>query len=430
MKRLSLTLALVLFVNGLESAAPSDTAAAQAEGQAWIVRADPGWVPGSGWRDITSPALIALGLHRIVPIGDLGSTQALGLDPEVLTSSPETTVSSLDQSLTPNDAGWSLQYAPEQIQAVEAWQVSAGCAVSVLAVIDSGLDFDHPDLAGRIWFNDGERGAGRETNGVDDDGDGYVDDWRGWDFVNHDNNPSDDYGHGTHVAGIANAAANNAIGIAGVAGAAWGVKVMALKVLDGSGVGYDSSAAEAVKYAVDNGARVINLSLGDPLPTPAIEQALNYAADHGVMVVAASGNAGIYGVYYPARYENALAVGAVTADSQRAYFSSFGPELDLVAPGVAIYSTIPGGGYSYRSGTSMATPHISAVAALLARMPQYGTAQLIRDALVNTARVLTPVDNTDLYGYGLVQARDAIEWNPDGATNACHLAYLPSIETR
>ncbi len=130
------------------------------------------------------------------------------------------------------------------------------------------------------------------------------------------------------------------------------------------------------------------------------------------------------------RYENALAVGAVTADSQRAYFSSFGPELDLVAPGVAIYSTIPGGGYSYRSGTSMATPHISAVAALLARMPQYGTAQLIRDALVNTARVLTPVDNTDLYGYGLVQARDAIEWNPDGATNACHLAYLPSVETR
>ena len=270
MKRLSLPLSLALLLNGLGPILPTDSAMAQADESAWIVRADAAWTPGAGWRDVTTPELAALGVHRIVPVAAGETGQAFTLDPAVQLAQPETTVSALDQTVAPNDAAWSLQYAPEQIQTLEAWQVAAGCAVSVLAVIDSGLDFTHPDLAGRYWTNAGETGGGRETNGIDDDGNGYIDDWRGWDFVGHDNNPSDDYGHGTHVAGIANAAANNGIGIAGVAGAAWGVKVMALKVLDSSGLGLDSSAAEAIKYAVDNGARVINLSLGDPLPTPAI----------------------------------------------------------------------------------------------------------------------------------------------------------------
>lgn len=406
------------------------SAAAQTDVQAWIVRAAAAWTPAPGWQDVSSPALLALGIHRVIPPSGEAAERLLAVDPRVVSSTPERNVESLDNVVTPNDAGWPLQYAPEQIQAPQAWQVAAGCALSVLAVIDSGLDFSHPDMAGRTWTNPGETGAGRETNRIDDDGNGYVDDWRGWDFVNKDNQPSDDYGHGTHVAGIANAAANNGIGIAGVAGATWGVQIMALKVLDGSGIGTDSQAAEAIKYAVDNGARVINLSLGDPLPTPAIERALEYAAAHAVLVVAASGNSGIYGVYYPARYDTALAVGAVTPDNERAYFSSFGPELDLMAPGVAIYSTVPGGNYSYRSGTSMAAPHIAAVAALLARMPQYNTASLIRDALVNTALVVAPDESSDLYGYGLVQARDALDWDPNGEVATCHLAYLPSIGNR
>ncbi len=403
---------------------------AQTNVQAWIVRADAAWTPGPGWQDVSSPALLALGLHRILPGSQQALDQGLAFDPRVISSGPEQTVEALENFVAPNDAGWPLQYGPEQIQAPQAWQITAGCAVSVLAVIDSGLDFSHPDMAGRLWNNPGESGAGRETNGIDDDGNGYVDDWRGWDFVSKDNQPGDDYGHGTHVAGIANAAANNGIGIAGVAGATWGVQIMALKVLDGSGIGTDSQAAEAIKYAVDNGARVINLSLGDPLPTPAIERALDYAAEHGVLIVAASGNSGIYGVYYPARYDTALAVGAVTSGNERAYFSSYGPELDLMAPGVAIYSTVPGGNYSYRSGTSMAAPHIAAVAAMLARLPQYATASSIRDALINTALVVTPDESSDQYGYGLVQARDAIGWDPDGTVAACHLAYLPSIGNR
>lgn len=430
MKRISFPLSLALLIQGFGPLPASESVAAQSDSQAYIVSAEAGWRPGQGWQDVSSPALLALGLHRVIPTTQQVFESVLAADPRVTASGPERTVTALEEIPAPNDAGWPLQYAPEQIQAPQAWQITAGCAVSVLAVIDSGLDFAHPDLAGRVWTNLGETGGGRETNGVDDDGNGYIDDWRGWDFVGNDNQAGDDYGHGTHVAGIANAAANNGIGIAGVAGATWGVQIMALKVLDGSGIGSDGDAAEAIKYAVDQGASVINLSLGDPLPTPAIETALIYAAERGVLVVAASGNSGIYGVYYPARYDTTLAVGAVTPDNERAYFSSYGPELDLVAPGVAIYSTVPGGGYSYRSGTSMATPHIAAVAAMLARLPQYGSARQIRDALINTALILTPDDNTDLFGYGLVQARDALDWDPEGSVSVCHLAYLPSIETR
>ncbi|MBL8094380.1 MAG: S8 family serine peptidase [Anaerolineales bacterium] len=430
MKRLFLTLCLLLALCGLDQQTQPAPAQAQTFEGAYLVGAEPGWVPGPGWTDVTPPALAALGLHRLIAADAPALEQSLASDPGVRFSAPERSIAALDQTITPNDADWVLQYGPAQIQVPEAWQLAAGCAVSTLAIVDSGVDLDHPDLVGRIWFNAGEVGGGRETNGLDDDGNGYADDWRGWDFSNRDNDPDDDYGHGTHVAGIANASANNRIGIAGVAGAAWGVRIMALKVLNAIGMGLDGNAAEAIKYAVDNGAQVINLSLGDPLPTPALEQALSYAAEHGVLVVAASGNSGISGVYYPARYETALAVGAVTSDNQRAYFSSYGPELDLVAPGVAIYATVPGGGYAYRSGTSMATPHISGVAALLARMPQYGSARLMRDALIHTARVLTPVDNTDFFGFGLVQARDALDWNPEGAPGACYAAFLPSIESR
>jgi len=426
-----LSLGLALLLSGLYPVATAPaTAVTVSDSGAWLVRAPAEWRAGPGWQDVTPPALAALGLRRLIPVGASGVETALAAEPGLTLLGPDNTVAAQDQSVTPNDAAWPLQYGPAQIQATDAWELAAGCAPVTLAVIDSGADFAHPDLVGRFWLNHAELGNGREANGVDDDGNGYVDDWRGWDFTNADNHPSDDYGHGTHVIGIANATANNGIGIAGVAGAAWGVRVMVLKVLDQSGFGLDSQAAEAVKYAVDNGARVINLSLGDPLPTPALQAALDYAAARDVLVVAASGNSGIDGVYYPARYTTALAVGAVTASNERAYFSTYGPELDLVAPGVAIYATAPGGGYAYRSGTSMATPHVSGVAALLARMPQYGTARLISDALLNTALVVSPIDNTDFFGYGLVQARDALDWNPLGSVGVCHVVNLPAIVQR
>jgi subtilisin family serine protease len=398
------------------------------EPAAWLVRAPADWRPPAGWQVWPDPSLAALGLARVVPIGPDTATASLqDATPDIgVTAQDEPTPSQ------PNDADWALQYAPPQIQLPDAWSLSSGCGRAVIAIVDSGVDFNHPDLVGRIWFNQGEIGFGREANGVDDDGNGYVDDWHGWDFVNGDNDPRDDYGHGTHVTGIANATANNQIGIAGVAGAAWGVQAMVLKVLDNRGNGFDSKAAAAVVYAVDNGAQIVNLSLGDPRPTPALEAAIDYATERGVLVVAAAGNSGAQGVYYPARYDQALAVGAVTAENERAFFSSYGPQLDLVAPGFAIYSTALDGSYGYRSGTSMATPHVSGTAALLARLPDYSDLPGIRDALLNTTLDLAGynVEAGEIFGNGLVQARSALEWRPLGPPPACYSHFLPALFAR
>lgn len=399
---------------------------------AWVGPVAPGWQPPPGWQVWPDPSLTALGWVRVVPL-PAQTPDGPSVSP-FAQARPDVPLSALTEPTPsmPNDTDWGLQYAPPQIQLPDAWTLSSGCGKVVIALVDSGVDFNHPDLAGRLWLNQGEVGLGRETNGVDDDGNGYVDDWRGWDFVNGDNEPRDDYGHGTHVTGIANATTNNGIGIAGVAGAAWGVQAMMLKVLDNRGNGFDSKAAAAVVYAVDNGAQIINLSLGDPRPTPALEAAITYASGHGVLVVAAAGNSGTEGVYYPARYEPVVAVGAVTAENERAFFSSYGPHLDLVAPGFAIYSTMLDGSYGYRSGTSMATPHVSGTAALLARLPEYHDLAGLRDALLNTTLDLAGynIEAGEIFGNGLLQARSALEWRPLGTPPACYTQFLPAILAR
>ncbi|MBF8282297.1 MAG: Peptidase S8 protein [Anaerolineales bacterium] len=314
----------------------------------------------------------------------------------------------------PNDPGWSSQYGPINIQAPQAWDITTGSSSVVIAVIDTGVDLGHPDLAAKIWNNPGETGGGKATNGLDDDGDGYVDNWRGWDFVNGDNTPQDDLGHGTHVAGIAAAASNNGVGIAGVA---WGARVMALKVLNSGGGGSDSNVAAAMMWAADHGARVINLSLGGG-PSSLMEDAVNYAYVHGVTVVAAAGNAGSLGVLYPAAYDNALAVASTNASNNRSSFSNYGPEIDLAAPGSSIYSTYWNGGSTYAtlSGTSMATPHVAGVAALLAGLPQFDTPDKIRIAMETTALDLGDPGWDQFYGFGLVQARNALLFDPSTIT--------------
>jgi subtilisin family serine protease len=241
---------------------------------------------------------------------------------------------------------------------------------------------------------------------VDDDGNGYVDDWRGWNFVSSTNSPQDDHGHGTHVAGIAAAVGNNGLGIAGIA---WGARLMALKILSSTGYGTESNVARAMVYAADHGARVINLSLGGSIPMTMMEDAVNYACAHGVTVVAATGNTS-GPVLYPAAYPNAIAVASVDASNVRSYFSNYGPEVDLAAPGSSIYSTRLGGSYTYLSGTSMSTPHVSGVVALLASLPQFDTTDKIRAALQNTALDLGTAGWDQYYGYGLVQAYSALNY--------------------
>lgn len=350
----------------------------------------------------TQPAgeLARLGVLLLkVPPGQVPQVVAhLRQNPAVEFAEPDYQVQAVDT--LPDDPNWVYQYGPMNIQAPQAWDLTTGSSAVTIAVIDTGVSLTHPDLASKLWNNPSEI----PDNGIDDDCDGYVDDWRGWDFFNHDNNPQDDHGHGTHVSGIAAASGNNSVGIAGIA---WGARIMPLKVLSGAGYGSESDVASAMTWAADHGAKVINLSLGGSFASSVMEAAVNYAYAHGVTVAAAAGNSGGYGILYPAAYTNAIAVASTDSSNTLSSFSSYGPEVDLAAPGSSIYSTYPSG-YTYLSGTSMATPHIAGVAALLAGLPQYDTPSKIRAALQNTALDLGDAGWDQYYGYGLVQAYNAL----------------------
>jgi len=395
------------------------------------------YAPSAHLQAGATAALAALGVTILkVPVGKVPQVLAdLNRSSAVEFAEPNYLVHTA--VITPSDPGWADQYGPVRIQAPQAWDIITGSITVTIAIIDTGVDLNHPDLAAKIWTNPGETGLDgngndKRTNGMDDEGDGYVDDWRGWDFVNGDNDPQDDYGHGTHVSGIAAAASDNGIGIAGMA---WGAKIMPLKILDSSGNGSDSDVAAAMVWAADHNANIINLSLGGDAPAAVMEAAINYAHGHGVTVVAAAGNTGKPGVLYPAAYPNAIAVAATNSNNNHASFSSYGAEVDLAAPGAGIYSTYwtPGSGSTYTtlSGTSMSTPHVTGVAALLASLPQFNKPDKIRLALEETTLDLGPVCHDPFYGLGLVQAFDAVQFNPANPPPArCYYSYFPFFSVK
>ncbi len=272
----------------------------------------------------------------------------------------------------PNDPLFKRQWGLSQIGAEQAWSLASDTSSIIIAVVDTGLERAHPDLAPLVWRNTGEV----PQNGRDDDGNGYVDDAQGWRFYHTyvgggyeargDPFVDDDNGHGTHVAGTAGAVANNALGVAGIAR---GSPLMAVKVLDSSGYGWYSDIAAGILYAADNGAQVINLSLGGDEPSETLCHAVSLAVNHGKLVVAAAGNGGT-AVSYPAMCPGALAVAATDRADQHAAFSNPGPRIDLAAPGVDIWSTyyLPASGqptYWSLSGTSEAAPLASGTAALV-----------------------------------------------------------------
>jgi|GEM_PF-1014650 len=326
----------------------------------------------------TIPAIDVVALR--VPAGqECAALETLRRDPRVAFAELDYAVHSTEPRfrgetgvLTPNDPGWALQWGPAQIEAPTAWSIVTGTSDLVIAVLDSGLQRDHEDLAGNVWTNPGET----PDNGIDDEGNGKVDDVWGWHFYHawawdgqeytylprEDNRVVDDNGHGTHVAGIAGAEINNGLGIAGMAG---GSRLMTVKVLDQYGTGWYSDIAQGIVYAVDNGAQIINLSAGGESPSQTLQEAVDYAHAHGVLVVAATGNDG-GAVLYPAACEHVLAVAATDQSDAWADFSNHGPQVDVAAPGVDIYSTWPWrGGYFTKSGTSMAAPHVAGLAALI-----------------------------------------------------------------
>ena len=268
--------------------------------------------------------------------------------------------------LTPTDPSWNALWGMKKVQAPAAWQASTGSRDVVVAVIDSGIDYTHEDLAAQMWVNPDEDPS---TPG-DDDNNGWRNDVHGIDCANDDADPVDDTGHGTHVAGTIGAAANNR---AGVAGSAWNVKLMALKFLGADGVGYTSDAIQCLYYAIDEGAHITNNSWGGANFSRTLHDAISYAGERDQLFVAAAGNDGVDAdvkAHYPSAYdlENVVSVAASTSDDQLAGFSNYGTRsVDLAAPGVKILSTVPGG-YAYYSGTSMATPHVTGAAVLALAM--------------------------------------------------------------
>ncbi len=270
------------------------------------------------------------------------------------------------------------------IDAEMAWDVFTGSENVVVGIIDTGADFNHPDLAANIYTNPGETPG----NGIDDDGNGYIDDVRGWDFANNDNSPMDDNGHGTHTAGTVGAVGDNGIGVVGVN---WRVRIMPLKAFNAGGGATDVDLIEAIQYSTMMGVRLTSNSWGGGPFSAAMFQAISAANAAGILFVAAAGNSGSDNdafPHYPSGYDlpNVVSVAATDHNDALAGFSSYGATtVDLGAPGVDILSTLPGNSYGHFSGTSMATPHVSGVLALICgRFPGIGAPQAKALLLIRT----------------------------------------------
>ena len=299
-------------------------------------------------------------------------------------------------ALIPNDPLYAQQWGMAMIQAPSAWQAITGTAGTTLAIVDGGLDPAQPDLAGSLWVNPGEQ----DQNSLDDDNNGLVDDVNGWDFVNGTNQPLDENGHGTEVAGVAGARGNNAQGTAGMC---WGCRLMAVKVSGASGAANYSDIAAGVAYAAAKGAQVINISLGGYANSNALRAAVQAAASSAV-VVASAGNDHTDRPFYPAAYPDVLAVAAVGVDGARAPFSNYGPWVDLAAPGVSITTTWLGAAWGPASGTSLAAPAVSGLAGLVYSQHPDWTPVQVRQHLLRTAHFIDAQ-----MGAGLIDAAAAVQ---------------------
>ena len=312
---------------------------------------------------------------------------------------PSIPVTLLDETDAPNDPLFDQQWALAKIGAAGAWKVSTGNNVTI-AVIDSGIDLDHPEFASRIL-------------------DGY-------NFVGDDTVVDDDYGHGTQVAGVAAAAANNDTGIAGLA---WDANIMPVKVLDSRGQGVSSDLTCALYWVADKGADIVNISIISFGPSFGMQSAVNYAANEGVLIFAAAGNLFEEGnpVTYPAAHDGVIAVAASDREDDHAWFSSAGSFVDIAAPGVSIYSPFPPTHDEYRAvyGTSLATPHVAGLAALvLSAAPSLSSGQ-VEEIIKQSAVDLGDSGQDDKFGHGRIDASAAMLLTMSSLPS--HL-FMPSVK--
>ncbi|MEJ2615700.1 MAG: S8 family serine peptidase, partial [Ignavibacteriaceae bacterium] len=311
----------------------------------------------------------------------------------------------------PDDSLITQQWGLTKIQAFDAWNITQGSDSVLLGIIDTGIDFKHPDLKNKIYYNPGEigldkNGKDKRFNGIDDDNNGFIDDYMGWDFTNRtgypfdstsgdylnwDNDPNDEQGHGTAIAGIAAAETNN---ISGVAGVAPKIKILNIRAFDPTGYGDEDDVASAILYAVKMGAKVINMSFGDVSFSYVLKDVIEYAYSKNVVLVASSGNSGDDQAHYPSGYSEVISVGNSNDYDGVAPSSSYGSTLDLVAPGTSILSTDKSGDYSDVSGTSASAPFVSASAGLILSLGNY-TNEEVRQILKSTT------DDIELPGWDI-----------------------------
>jgi len=341
----------------------------------------------------------------------------------------------------PDDSAWASQWGAQRVGTSEAWTMTKGDAKVVIGVIDTGIDFLHPDLNTQLWVNaaedrNGNRafepwhfseirdGLSGELDGVDDDGNGTVDDVIGYDFTDQrgfgnaaggdymdpDPDVTDEMGHGTSVSGIIAAAAGNGIGIAGVAP---GCRLMTLRAFDARGVGAEGDVARALIYAVENGASIVNMSFGDVQYSRVLRDVVRFAFGRGVVMVASAGNSQSSELHYPSAYDETISVSATAENDILAGFSNYGATIDIAAPGAGIITTERGGHYGAFSGTSASAPFVSGAAALLRSLRPGFSPEDVRGVLLASARDLGAPGWDDRYGAGLLDvARAASLDNP------------------
>jgi len=360
-------------------------------------------------------------------------------------------------TLTPDDPSYSQQWHLPKVSAPAAWDIATGSSTAnKIAIIDTGFALSHQDLFDGWASNSGEVGGGKETNGIDDDSNGKIDDWRGWDFVcgnnspqagdaDCDSEPNSQYAdHGTLTSGTAGAITNNSTGTASLD---WNVDVLPLQALADSGSGSTSDVADAIDYAVAQGAKVISMSLGSTSIDNYLRQRIDAAIAADVLVVAAAGNCGDPNTYIangcdfvgqmlePANYSPVIAVGATDSNDNRASFSSYGSTVDVVAPGVSIYATSWSNGnqttrYGTASGTSLATPIVSGLAGLLNSTFPSASVTELENYLKNGAVKVGGMGGqsfTNQYGNGRIDAAGSL--SNYSYTPGAQAAYTSSSKT-
>lgn len=287
----------------------------------------------------------------------------------------------IDEIYIPNDELFKdYQWNLPEIETLQGWNITKGDENIIVAVVDTGIDLDHPDLHDKIV--------------------------QGYNAINSDNEPHDDVGHGSHVAGIIAANVDNQQGVAGMS---WYNKIMPIKVLDESGAGSAYHVAQGIIWATDHGASVINLSLGNYVDSQFLHDAVRYAYDRGVVLIAASGNDNTSKPGYPAAYPEVFAVAATDYKNERAIFSNYGDYIDVAAPGEHIASTYMNGQYAALSGTSMATPHVSALAAMIRSIRPSLSNIEVMNIMRTSVLDLGEAGKDIYYGYGLIDVKKALE---------------------